>query len=61
MWEALNSSVRAGRGLGQVENKKISQQNLKVNWSGVLGCGGVKVTTGSSQVPARSLSLRGTE
>lgn len=45
--------VRTGSGLGQMENNKVSQQNLKVNWSGVLGRGGIRVTTGASQGPAK--------
>lgn len=38
-WEALTVPVRTGSGLGQMENNKASQQNLKVNWLGVLGRG----------------------
>lgn len=43
------------------ESNEVSQQNLKVNWSGVLGLGGVGVTTGSCQVSARGFRLGGTE
>lgn len=40
---------RAGSGLSQVENNKVSQQNLKVNWSGVRGGEG----SGRPQDPAK--------
>ena len=48
--------------LSQVENnREVSQQDLEVNWMQVLGHGGVRVTTGSSQGPAGGLRLGGTE
>lgn len=59
---SCSCSSERWQGLSQVENNREgSQQDLEVNWMQVLGRRGVRVTTGSSQGPAGSLQLGGTE
>lgn len=62
MGGSCSCSSESWQGLSQVENNREgSQQDLEVNWMQVLGRRGVRVTTGSSQGPAGSLQLGGTE
>lgn len=44
-------------GAGGEYNKEVSQQDLEVNWTGVLGHGGVSVTAGSSQAQKEAYDL----